>query len=205
MCAVETKVCGAAEEGEGRSRVSYGVEQLGPRASKTKEQPKTPDDVKNVRAVASPPRPSGHVCSAAAGAGSFPDRRDERRQGIVLPSPTHGEVAASLPQGALPLWHPVFPGPALGIVRVPTGRGCPPPGVAGTSRGSFVIPLGMQGAKLENSAPAPHPPTRARVVCETAVTWATTVALRAVKLESRILPGATKSGIIRFCYDVATH
>lgn len=141
----------------GRSRVSYGVEQLGPRASKTKEQPKTPDDVKNVRAVASPPRPSGHVCSAAAGAGSFPDRRDERRQGIVLQSPTNGEVAASLPQGALPLWHPVFPGPALGIVRVPTGRGCPPPGVAGTSRGSFVIPLGMQGAKLENSAPAPHP------------------------------------------------
>lgn len=185
--------------------MSHGVEQLGPRASKTKEQPKTPDDVKNVRAVASPPRPSGHVCSAAAGAGSFPDRRDERRQGIVLQSPTHGEVAASLPQGALPLWHPVFPGPALGIVRVPIGRGCPPPGVAGTSRGSFMIPLGMQGAKLENSAPAPHPPTRARVVCETAVTWATTVALRAVKLESRILPGATKSGIIRFCYDVATH
>lgn len=64
--------------------MSYGVEQLGPRASKTKEQPKAPDDVKNVRAVASPPRPSGHVCSAAAGAGSFPDRRDERRQGIVL-------------------------------------------------------------------------------------------------------------------------
>lgn len=183
--------------------MSYGVEQLGPRASKTKEQPKTPDDVKNVRAVASPPRPSPHVCSAAAGAGSFPDRRDERRQGIVLPSPTHGEVAASLPQRALPLWHPVFPGPALGIVRVPTGRGCPQPGVL--LSGKFRDPFGDAGSKTGELRPSATPPTGARVVCETAVTWATTVALRAVKLESRILPGATKSGIIRFCYDVATH
>lgn len=71
--------------------------------------------------------------------------------------------------------------------------------------GKFRDPFGDAGSKTGELRPSATPSTGARVVCETAVTWATTVALRAVKLESRILPGATKSGIIRFCYDVATH
>lgn len=138
--------------------MSHGVEQLGPRASKTKEQPKTPDDVKNVRAVASPPRPSGHVCSAAAGAGSFPDRRDERRQGIVLQSPTNGEVAASLPQGGAAALAPSVSRPRPGNrqgshrKRLSSARG------RRDLSGKFRDPFGDAGSKTGELRPSATPP-----------------------------------------------
>lgn len=149
---------------------------------------KNPWQIKNVRAVTISAAPlltrllsAPSFLYAVAGCVFLPDWTDKHCRGIVLPSPTNRKVTASLPQGALSLWHPVIPGPPGEDSGFPQEEAVLCPGSLGALWCSFLIPLGIQGAKLENFTTAPHPPTGVRAICEIAVGWATTLILWAVK------------------------